>query len=332
MLLMSHEECAAHVARREELFRLIKKVHSDKVGPLVLCAAFEHEREPFYQDSSFYYLVGLQEPGVVLYQQRAREALLYEPSYGVKRSTWLPIAYDIQYLQELDITVQEPLGEHVPGYSLDAFVSENAYKSLAARIKTDLINGEYIFTPLSTINFECKLVIDKLCSLVPDLKARLVDIAPLIAQLRRKKEQRELEYLYRAIEITAIAQEAAAGVIKPGRRESDLQAAIDYIFAEAQATRAFASVVGGGKNSTILHYVDNKDVLSKNDLVVVDIGASFNHYCGDITRTYPVSGKFSSRQKEIYQIVLETQEYIAAQARPGLWLRNKEKPDQSLDG
>lgn len=329
-MVMSHEECAAYVVRRNALLKLIKQTYPDKHGALVLCSAFEKEREQFYQDSSFLYITGLLEPGVVLLQKIDGEAVLYEPNYQVDRSVWLPVMYDKKYLQELDIAKTDSMGDKAPGYALDPFSDKKVYNNLAAAVEKIIKEGGVIFTSLTEIQFECKAIIDKLCELVPELKNNLIDIAPLIAQLRRKKEQQELEYLYRAVEITAIAQEAASGVINSGRRESDVQAAIDYIFTEAQATRAFASVVGSGKNSTVLHYVDNTDLLQEGDLVVVDIGASFHHYCGDITRTYPVSGTFTARQKEVYEIVLKTQEFVAAQARPGLWLKNKDKPKESL--
>lgn len=329
-MVVSYEECAAYVVRRNALIKLIQQAYPDKKGSLLLCSAFEREREQFYQDSSFLYLTGITEPGVVLLQSIGQEPVLYEPNYQINRSAWLPATYDKKYLQELDITKTEIMGEEAPGYALDPFSHKKVYSKLAEEIQRVIKDGGVIFTPLIEIQFECRSVVDKLCELVPELRNNLINIAPLIAQLRRKKEQQELEYLYRAVEITAIAQEAAAGVIRAGRRESDVQAAIDYIFAEGQATHAFASVVGSGKNSTVLHYVDNKDLLQKGDLVVVDIGASFHHYCGDITRTYPVSGKFTDRQKEIYEIVLKTQEFVASQARPGLWVKNKDKPKESL--
>lgn len=329
-MVVSYEECAAYVVRRNALIKLIQQTYPDKKGSLLLCSAFEREREQFYQDSSFFYLTGITEPGVVLLQSIGQEPVLYEPNYQINRSAWLPATYDKKYLQELDITKTEIMGEEAPGYALDPFSHKKVYSKLAEEIQRVIKDGGVIFTPLTEIQFECRSVVDKLCELVPELRNNLINIAPLIAQLRRKKEQQELEYLYRAVEITAIAQEAAAGVIRAGRRESDVQAAIDYIFAEGQATHAFASVVGSGKNSTVLHYVDNKDLLQKGDLVVVDIGASFHHYCGDITRTYPVLGKFTDRQKEIYEIVLKTQEFVASQARPGLWVKNKDKPKESL--
>jgi Xaa-Pro aminopeptidase len=113
--------------------------------------------------------------------------------------------------------------------------------------------------------------------------------------------------------------------------ENEIQAGIEYVFIASGADLAFPCIVGSGKNSTILHYMANNKKINQGDLVLVDIGAQFDHYCGDITRTYPVSGKFTKRQREIYDIVLETQEYIENIARPGLWLSNKDKPQESLN-
>ena len=113
--------------------------------------------------------------------------------------------------------------------------------------------------------------------------------------------------------------------------ENEIQGMIEFTFTEAGAGIAFPSIVGGGANSTVLHYTENHSVLESGDLVVVDIGASQEHYCADLTRTYPVSGKFTKRQLEIYNLVLETQQYIAELAKPGMWLNNREYPEQSLN-
>ena len=98
----------------------------------------------------------------------------------------------------------------------------------------------------------------------------------------------------------------------------------------SHARLAFPSVVATGKNGTILHYSDNNGLIKNGDLVLVDIGAELHNYCADITRTYPVSGTFTKRQKELYNLVLETQEYVAALAKPGMWLKNPKNPDKSL--
>ena len=93
---------------------------------------------------------------------------------------------------------------------------------------------------------------------------------------------------------------------------------------------AFPSIVASGKNGTILHYTDNSGTMRDGDLVVVDIGAEYRYYCADLTRTYPVSGTFTDRQRELYNLVLETQEYIASIAKPGMFLKNEDHPEQSL--
>jgi Xaa-Pro aminopeptidase len=98
----------------------------------------------------------------------------------------------------------------------------------------------------------------------------------------------------------------------------------------SHARTSFPSIVASGKNGTVLHYNQNSGTVKNGDLVVVDIGAELDNYCADLTRTYPVSGTFTKRQKELYNIVLETQEHIASLAKPGMWLKNKDKVDKSL--
>jgi Xaa-Pro aminopeptidase len=149
--------------------------------------------------------------------------------------------------------------------------------------------------------------------------------------MRRKKDMGEIEALYKAVEITMLAHEAAAHALGHGVLEGEVQANLEYMFTGSGARCAFPSIVAGGKNGTVLHYVENSDQVKNGDLVIVDIGAENDYYCADLTRTYPVSGKFTQRQREIYNLVLATQEYIAELAKPGMWLSNKEHPDKSLN-
>jgi Xaa-Pro aminopeptidase len=156
------------------------------------------------------------------------------------------------------------------------------------------------------------------------------DMSLIIASMRRIKEMRELGSLFRAVEITALAQEAAAVMIKPGVMEAEVQAALEYVITGSQARMSFPSIVASGKNSTILHYNSQRATIKDGDMVVVDIGAEYEYYCADITRTYPANGVFSKRQRELYMHVLETQEYIASIAAPGYWVNNKDVPERSL--
>ena len=88
--------------------------------------------------------------------------------------------------------------------------------------------------------------------------------------------------------------------------------------------------MAGGKRSTVLHYCLNNQKIQQDDLVLIDAGAMYQHYCADITRTFPASGKFTDRQKELYEIVLETQNHVVEHIRPGVWLSNSKEQDRSL--
>ena len=318
------------VTRRAALLQLIQQEHADKKGVVLLCAGFERDREPFFQDSSFFYFVGLEEPALVLYQPLECQAVLYEPAYSIDRSVWLPLKQNAALLSAGGIAEKRALGGVVRGYATDPFLSKDALSALLEQLAKLVETGQYLFAPLHDVSFETLVFFKQLVAYVPGLQDRVVDTSPLIGQLRRKKEMRELEDTYKAIEVTAAAQEAAAQMIAPQVSEFTVQAAIDYVFAEGQTVHAFPSIVGSGVNSTILHYVDNSAVMHKGDVVVVDIGASYHHYAADVTRTYPVSGKFSARQKEVYQCVLDAQTYIAEAVKPGMYLRNAEFPEQSL--
>jgi Xaa-Pro aminopeptidase len=149
----------------------------------------------------------------------------------------------------------------------------------------------------------------------------LANLAYLLGEMRRTKSRSELAQLQRAIDITGEAQRELARVLAPGRFEYELEAAILWTYLRNGALRAgFPSIVGSGVNSTILHYNANVKRIGAGDLVVVDIGAEYNYYTADITRTWPASGSFTPRQREVYQLVLDAQEAAAAAYKPGMSL------------
>ena len=164
-----------------------------------------------------------------------------------------------------------------------------------------------------------------------DQKITIADISGIVHKLRRTKEDHEINLIYKAAQITSLAVQAAAKNIEPGKYEYQIQAIIEYIFKEtADAQIAFPSIVATGKNTTILHSCDRQAKLHSGDLLVVDIGSEYGLYASDITRTFPVGGKFSVRQKEVYDIVLQTQKHIESLAVPGMYLNNPNLPEKSL--
>jgi Xaa-Pro aminopeptidase len=141
--------------------------------------------------------------------------------------------------------------------------------------------------------------------------------------MRKLKSTAEISLLQKAIDITGEAIRDIATNLKPGMYEYEVQAILEAAFTRNGSERpGFPSIVGSGIFSTILHYSENHKKIDAGDLVVCDIGAEYSLYMADITRTFPASGKFTPRQREIYQLVLNTQAHAAANWRPGMTNRD----------
>lgn len=138
------------------------------------------------------------------------------------------------------------------------------------------------------------------------------------ARMRSVKSSNEIALIQRAIDITATGFETMMGSMQAGRNEFDVQETIEHSYRTSGARDlAFGTIAGSGRNSTVLHYRANDQTLTDGDLVCVDSGASFGGYCADITRTVPVNGRFSDRQREIYEIVLRAELAAIKAAKPG---------------
>ncbi len=154
------------------------------------------------------------------------------------------------------------------------------------------------------------------------LRRGAVTIRPLegeTAALRQIKDEDEIRRLRRAVAITGASLQEAMRAAEPGRYEYELEALIEYGFRRRGAERVgFPSIVGSGANGTILHYDENRRRTQDGDLVVIDVGAEYGYYSADITRTIPVSGRFSPRQRDLYQLVLGAQQAALDSVRPGI--------------
>jgi Xaa-Pro aminopeptidase len=140
-----------------------------------------------------------------------------------------------------------------------------------------------------------------------------------IGEMRKIKSPVEIALLQKAIDITGEAQRDIVRQLKPGLYEYEVQALLEAAFMRNGAERpGFPSIVGSGLYSTILHYSENHKKIDDGDLVVCDIGAEYSLYTADITRTYPANGKFTQRQRAIYNLVLDTQTAAAAYWKPGM--------------
>ncbi|MDZ4831213.1 MAG: Xaa-Pro peptidase family protein [Phycisphaerae bacterium] len=152
------------------------------------------------------------------------------------------------------------------------------------------------------------------------------DRTHVIAQMRARKSPAEVSVMRRAIEITARGYEAVLSAIRPGANEFDVQEAIEHAYKTHGARNtAYRTIAGSGFNATVLHYHANNQPLADGDLICIDSGAAYFGYSADVTRTYPANGKFSKRQRELYEIVLASELAGIAAAKVGATLMDVDK-------
>ncbi|BBI47625.1 hypothetical protein HORIV_00460 [Vreelandella olivaria] len=267
----------------------------------------------FRQNSDFYYLTGIREPDALL-------VLLPGRAEGES----------VVFCQDRDPTMEAWTGRRlgaegvVAEYGIDqAF--ENAVRD--ERLSELLTGRELLYLPLDNAE-AVSMAEDALQEAQaglrrgrPPLKGWL-DVSPLIHAMRLIKSDAEIALLRHAALISAHAHRRAMQVARPGLSEFQLQAELEHEFVWHGASGpAYSTIVGSGANACVLHYIENRAPLSDNGLVLIDAGAEFELYAGDITRTFPVSGRFSDAQRALYQVVLHAQQRaVSAVSRGLLWL------------
>jgi len=148
--------------------------------------------------------------------------------------------------------------------------------------------------------------------------AEFVAMDNVLHEMRLVKSKGEVRAMTRAMAISSDAHVRAMSVCRPGMTEYQIDAELTYAFLRAGSRRAaYPSIVAGGANACVLHYIDNRDTLRDGDLLLIDAGAEYDYYAADITRTFPVNGRFSKAQRALYEVVLEAQLAAIEQIRPG---------------
>ena len=146
----------------------------------------------------------------------------------------------------------------------------------------------------------------------------ITDPSIVLSIMRLHKSKTELDLMRQAVEIAVEAHNHALKTAAPGRYEYEIQAEIEHIFRlRGGMGPAYPSIVASGKNACVLHYIENNCQMQENDLLLIDAGCAYGYYNSDITRTFPVSGKFTPEQKILYELVLEAQKQAIAEVKPG---------------
>ncbi|MCG6656720.1 Xaa-Pro aminopeptidase [Halomonas campisalis] len=267
---------------------------------------------PFRQDSDFHYLTGFAEPDALLLLLPGRsegESVLFCQDRDPALETWTGVR----------LGAEGAVREHGVDQAF-----ENAERE--ERLEALLDGRRTLYLPLDSP--EAMAIAEEARSALA-AKARrgarppeaLVNVAPLLHEARLIKSESELALMRHAARISAGAHLRAMHAARPGLGEYHLQAELEHEFRwQGGSGPAYASIVGGGANGCVLHYIENRDALRDGELVLIDAGAEFDLYAGDITRTFPVGGRFSDAQRALYEVVLAAQERAVAAVRPGVTL------------
>jgi Xaa-Pro aminopeptidase len=197
-------------------------------------------------------------------------------------------------------------------------------EELPERLPGLLENAEHVYVALGEDPDRDALVMKSVRALKRKVRqgitapSRFLDPAAVVNEMRLKKAPDELELMRRAAAISSEAHRDAMRALRPGMHEYEIEAIIEFAFRRGGAAApAYNTIAGSGVNATILHYIENSDVCRDGDLLLVDAGAEYEGYSADITRTFPVNGRFTPVQKQAYEIVLAAQLAAIDRVRAG---------------
>lgn len=278
-------------------------------GILVLIGNKESEdlHNPFFQQTDFYYLTGWEEPGAILIV--TPEPVKDSPAYAERAKAPREILFLPQRIPSEEKWTGRKLGPDAGNApALTGFATIMAAERFEAELRALL----EIYPNLYALDSASALM-RKLAPMRTVLDAGLP-----IARLRMEKSPAEIEAIQRATDASIDAHRAAWKTIKPGGYEYQVEAVmVGTYLSEGCRRSAYAPIVGSGPNSTILHYTRNSRRMEAGDVTVMDVGAECANYASDITRTVPVSGRFTPRQRELYDVVLGAQRAAIAAVKPG---------------
>ena len=299
-----------HAKRRS---RLLKQMGPNSMAILPTATEKIRNRDvhyPFRPDSDFFYMTGFSEPEAVMVlvkeksksrfilfcRQRDRDREIWDghrfgPEGAIEHFD-ADEAYEIAQLHD-------KLGEWMSGV-------DQIYYSLGHDLEFDQV----LTQQAESLRSQSRSGVNE--------PSQFISLSQIIHQLRLVKSASEIKLMQQAANIAAEAHIQAMQACKPGMNEYEIDAELTHCFMKhGSRSPAYPSIVAGGKNACILHYIENNDGLNNGDLLLIDAGAEYENYASDITRTFPVNGKFSSEQRALYDLVLEAQLAAIKKVKPG---------------
>lgn len=267
---------------------------------------------PYRQDSDFYYLTGFAEPESVLVlsnQHPEHRAVLFVRPRNPEREIWDGARAGVEGALQLGMDAAFPIDElatRLPDYLADV-------RRLHVRIGRGHPFDQEVFAALAAVRKRARQGVRA--------PSEIVDPGVVLHEMRLHKSAAEIARMRRAAEVTRLAHVAAMRAAAPGKHEYEVAAEIHRVFEAHGCERsAYGSIVGSGPNACVLHYRSNARRMEEGDLLLVDAGCELDYYAADVTRTFPVSGRFTEPQRQLYELVLAAQEAAIGAVAPGATL------------
>jgi Xaa-Pro aminopeptidase len=284
-------------------------------GAIVLLGVSEEQGHigpgPLVQESNFFYLSGCREPDAALLIEPASEGRPYRETLFLTKASGVEQEWKGRRIDPADGAAAAETGfaEVLGADSLERRVREAAKRY--GRIYALLGEGPEVFGRASASAIRARLD-------AWGVKAEPYNIRPTIAEMRLIKSDAEVRAIERAVAATVAAHEAAWRVLRPGLAEYEVFAEMSRAMILLGALRpAYPPIVASGANATTLHYIELTSQIQPSELVLMDVGGEYRGYAADLTRTAPANGRFTPRQREVYEWVLEAQKKAIAAAGPG---------------
>ncbi|HEV2905015.1 MAG TPA: Xaa-Pro aminopeptidase [Pyrinomonadaceae bacterium] len=303
---------------KSQLKEFMRRMDKDSVAiiPAAREAVRSHDMNYRYrQNSDFFYLTGFEEPDAiaVIAPSREKKFTLFVRPRDLEQEIWTGYRAGVEgavsdYGADEAFKIDE-FDEKLPEILDGPSVLYYAFGHTLAEIDQRIIRQLTTFRESNRRPFEPP--------------ATIVDPSAILHEMRVLKTPEEIEIMQRAADIASEAHVEAMKAVRPGMKEYEVEALIEAVFRKhGSLGPSYTSIIGSGANATILHYISNQDTLKDGDLLLVDAGAEYKGYASDITRTFPINGKFTKAQRDVYDLVLKTQKSCIDMVRPGVRLED----------
>ena len=306
MVSDSHSrEAAAHARRRRKLMRALGRDCAAVVPAAATVNRSGDVAYPYRQNSNFAYLTGFHEPGAIA---------VFAP--GCKLGEYVLFCLPRDKQRELWDGPRAGCRGAVRDFGADRAFPVEDFERVIPRL---LVARKRVYCPMDAPGngvFERRRP-QRLRFPGAVARGRFSELEEVLHEMRLRKSSIEIATMKKAAAISVAAHRRAMRACSPGMFEYQLAAELHHEFERAGASPAYPTIVGGGVNACTLHYTRNADTLRDGDLVLIDAGAEYRLYASDVTRTFPVGGRFKPAQRDLYNLVLEAQRAALSKVRPG---------------